>query len=99
MVEAMNQSVDFLRVLFALGFVLGLLYLLNVLVRRYGERFGLPSMPRTAGKDRRLQIIEILPVDPKNKLILIRHDDHEHLLLVGTQNSLTVSERPLKEIA
>ena len=37
------------------------------------------------GRDNaRLQVVEMLYVDPKRKLVLIKRDDKEHLLLLGS---------------
>ncbi|WP_062011388.1 flagellar biosynthetic protein FliO [Aureimonas sp. AU4] len=38
----------------------------------------------------RLAILDVSPVDPKRKLVLVRRDDTEHLLLIGGQNDLVV---------
>ena len=35
------------------------------------------------GRDRRLGIVETAPVDARRKLILIRRDDVEHLIMTG----------------
>lgn len=78
----MTSSTEFLRVIFALLFVLGLLYLLNVLVRKYGTRIGLRGM-MTTGKSRRLDLVEIMPLDARYKVALIQRDDVQHLILLG----------------
>lgn len=38
----------------------------------------------------RLAILDVTAVDPKRKLVLVRRDDTEHLLLIGGQNDLVV---------
>lgn len=35
------------------------------------------------GRDRRLSVVETAPVDGRRKLILIRRDDVEHLIMTG----------------
>ncbi len=80
---------DYLRFVLALLFVLGLIGLLAYL----GRRFNL--MPRvTTGSrgPRRLGIVEILSVDAKRRLILVRRDDVEHLVMLGAAGE-TVIER------
>ncbi|MEF2072293.1 flagellar biosynthetic protein FliO [Consotaella aegiceratis] len=42
------------------------------------------------GKQPRLGIVDAVNIDPKRKLVLIRRDDVEHLLLVGGQNDMLV---------
>ncbi len=71
------DSLDYLRFLAALAFVLGLIALLAWLARRY--RLGGVA----ANAARRLAVVEVLPVDPRRKLVLIRCDDREFLLLLG----------------
>lgn len=71
------DTIDYLRFLAALAFVLGLIGLLVWLARRY--RLG--GTP--AGAARRLRLIEALPIDPRRKLVLVRLDDREFLLLLG----------------
>lgn len=38
----------------------------------------------------RLAVLDMAPVDPKRKLVLVRRDDVEHLILIGGQNDLVV---------
>jgi flagellar protein FliO/FliZ len=87
----MNTGTDFLRVLIALLVVLGLLALLNYLVRRYGHALGLPTIPQVKGA-RRLQIVEMLPLDPRNKIVLVRRDNTEHLLVIGATNTQVIEQ-------
>ncbi len=54
-------------------------------VRKYG---GMSFAPQRA--DRRLGIVETLPLDPKHRLILVRRDGVEHLLLLGAQDDVLV---------
>lgn len=66
------------QAVFALAFVLCLIWLAALGLKRYGERGGL--FPRAA---RRLQLVETLPLDTKRRLVLVRRDDREHMLLIG----------------
>jgi flagellar protein FliO/FliZ len=70
----------YIRFVLALVFVLALIGTIGWAVRRYGA-FG--AQPRTRGRFRRLRIVEVAPVDAKRKLVLVRRDDTEHLLLLG----------------
>lgn len=87
----MNSSVDLLRAVFALAFVLGLIWLLGYAIRRYGARWGLAA-PLTSKADRRLKIIETLPVDARNRLVLIQRDQTQHLLLVNADSSQVIEQ-------
>ena len=41
------------------------------------------SAARPPGAARRLAVVEVLPLDPRRKLVLVRCDQREHLLLLG----------------
>lgn len=76
-----------LRFFLALLFVLALIGLFAWAARRFGltGRLG-PAL----GKTRRLQILEVQPLDPKTRLVLLKRDDTEHLVLVGPAGGLVV---------
>jgi flagellar protein FliO/FliZ len=77
--------IDYGRFLAALLFVLGLIALVAWLARRF--RLGPGGAP---GAARRLTVLETLPLDARRKLVLVRRDDTEHLLLLGTEGSRLV---------
>ena len=65
----------------ALALTLGLIGLAAVLARRYG-----PGALFRAAKpklERRLAVVETLVLDPARRLVLVRFDDQERLLLLG----------------
>lgn len=76
-----------LRFFLALLFVLALIGLFAWAARRFGltGRLG-PAV----GKARRLKVLEVQPLDPKTRLVLLQRDDTEHLLLIGPGGSLVV---------
>jgi len=78
---------DYIKFVFAFIFVMALIALTTVAARRFG--FGLPSNPRNS-KQRRLGILESLNVDGKRRMVLIRRDNIEHLLLLGPTTELLV---------
>ena len=77
---------SYLRFVASLLLVLGLIVACLWAIRR----FGLSGSILGAGQRRRLRIIETLPVDAKNRLVLVRLDDREHLLLIGASSSAIV---------
>ena len=79
----------YFRFVAALVFVLGIIGLFALLARRF-----IPGARNTnrRGSKRRLSIVEVLPVDTKRRLVLLKRDDTEHLILLG-QNGDTVVER------
>lgn len=79
-----------LQTLIALIFVLCLIGLCSLLARRF--------MPMLAAGtpigQRRLKIVESLPLDARRRAVLLRCDGREHLLVVG-EAGVTVVERNL----
>ncbi len=72
---------DLARGLAALALTLGLIGLAAVIARRYGPTalFRL-QQPKAV---RRLRVVESLVLDPARRLVLVRFDDQERLLLLG----------------
>ncbi|MBR9973171.1 flagellar biosynthetic protein FliO [Magnetospirillum sulfuroxidans] len=65
-----------------LGMIVGVLWLLR--------RFGVPGMvPRQPG-NRRLGVIETIAVDSRRRLVLVRRDGREHLLLLGAAGDVVI---------
>ena len=80
---------DYFRFLFALIFVIALIALLALIAMRAG--FGYPAALNKTSNTRRLEIIETTSIDGRRRLVLVRRDNVEHLLIIG-QNSETVIE-------
>jgi flagellar biogenesis protein FliO len=81
------ESIDFTQVALAFG---GLLLLLALFY--YGAR-ALSGSTARAGKWRsgqRIGVIDSMPVDGTRRLVLVRRDDTEHLLLLGTHGDLVI---------
>ncbi len=76
----------------ALIFVLGLIGAIAVLARKLG--LGVPS-PTLRTKNKRVTVVEVTVVDSKRRLVLVRRDDQEHLILLGA-NSEQVVESNIK---
>ena len=84
---------DYLRFVLALVAVLGLIALFAWIVRR----FRLGGLAGSAMKSGRLEIVETLPIDGRQRIVLIRRDEKEHLLLIGQDRSMLIEnsiERP-----
>jgi flagellar protein FliO/FliZ len=71
---------SYLRYVLALAVVLGLIWLIAWAVRRFGL---VPGGALAGGKGRRLGVVEAMPLDGKRRLVLVRRDDREHLLLLS----------------
>ena len=74
-----------LRFVLALVVVLGLIAALAWILRRYGAG----RVTLGAGKGR-LGVVEAAHIDAKRRLVLIRRDDTEHLLLLGPTTETVV---------
>ena len=87
---------DYVKFVFAFIFVLALIALAAIAARHFG--FGLPRNPRNSAQ-RRLGILESLNIDGKRRMVLIRRDETEHLLLLGATTELVIEESitPSKE--
>ncbi len=82
----MEFSVYF-RFLLALVFVLGLIGLIAWAARRFGL---LRGTVRPRNGQRRLEVIETAAIDSKRRLMLVRRDGTEHLLLLGINGDLVI---------
>ncbi len=83
----------YIQFVLALIFVLSLIGLAAWLIKRFGVAGRL--MART-GRHSRLGIVEMAVVDAKRRLVLVRRDHREHLLLLGA-NSEIVVERNIED--
>lgn len=82
---------DWLRALMALIATLALLG-----VFAYGaRRLGMLQPGQTS--ERRLKLVESLMLDPRRRLVIVRWDGREHLLLLGPGGDRIVGEGAAKE--
>jgi flagellar protein FliO/FliZ len=77
---------SYLRLVVALAIVLGMIGGAAWIVRRFGWGHRLVAR---AG-ERRLQVLEALPLDNKRRLVLLRRDGIEHLVLLGVSSDLLI---------
>lgn len=92
------DTIDPARFIFASFFILGLLGLFAVFLKYYGKKisgqnFLSPSIfSGFAGekKSGRLAIIETIYIDNKSKIVLLKKDDTEHLLLLSDGKPLLI---------
>ena len=91
----MDDPTQILRFGAALVFVLALLGALAFAARALGF---LTNIQRKPG-DRRLSIAESLLIDARRRLILIRRDDREYLVLLSPHGEVVLDDRiPVKDI-
>ena len=77
---------DLARAVFGLAFTLGLIGLVAWATRRYAPQL-LARLNAERGA-RRLQVVETLVLDPARRLVLVRVDDEERLILLGEGREL-----------
>ncbi len=82
------EFTDYLRFVAALAFVVGLIGLLAIAAKRFGMA---PRIVKDPGRKGRLAIVDMAPLDGRRRLVLVRRDDVEHLVILGA-NSETVVE-------
>jgi flagellar protein FliO/FliZ len=84
----MNDFSTLLQAIIGLVFVLCLIGLCAVAARRYA-----PLLTRALqNKNRRLQLLEVLPLDPRHRAILLRCDEQDHLIIVGEGGTTLITQ-------
>ena len=83
------DTYSYARFVLALLFVLGLIGLLAAAAKRWG--LGLPQAQGRTGKNKRIGLVEVAALDSKRRLVLVKRDDVEHLIILG-HNGETVVE-------
>lgn len=71
------EFADMGQTLAAFALVVGLIGLLGLAMRKFGN----PAMRIRGREEARLAIVESLPIDARSRLLLIRRDDVEHLVV------------------
>lgn len=77
------------RAIVALVLVLALIALTVWLMRRFGDG-GLVSSAGGRGRQQRLAVLDSATVDARRRLVLIRRDNVEHLILIGGPTDVVV---------
>lgn len=76
----------YFRFSLALVFVIALFFVVALVLRR----FGLGGVAATPRRHRRVSVVEVAPLDAKRRLVLVRRDEVEHLLLLSTSGDQVV---------
>lgn len=82
----MDSGANLLQVLAAFAFVVALIFACGAAFKR----FGLPLMAAKAPNGARLAVVETRMLDARRKLVLVRRDEVEHLLLIGQETQIVV---------
>lgn len=79
---------QFVKLVLALAIVVGLMGGLAFLLKK----LGIATEARLkSGNENRLKIIESIPLDARRRLVILRRDDQDHVVILGP-NSETVLE-------
>ena len=85
----MEHEASFLSALLGLIFVLGIIFLLAYLFKRFGQNL-IAGIPHTAKKPE-INILDIRVIDPKNRLVLFHCRNKDYLVLTGETNCVVDS--------
>ena len=89
--------VELLRMIVALVFVLSLIFGILVVIKKYGKNWGW-NFNNFTGSTRRLEIKESLPVGPKQRVLIIRRDDIEHVIAIDSDR-ISILERDIQHLS
>jgi flagellar protein FliO/FliZ len=84
---------QYIRFVVALLFVIALIVTVAWLMRR----IGLGGVATGAARHRRLSVVEVMALDAKRRLVLIRKDDREHLILLSNAGDQVVESAPAQD--
>ena len=81
------EYIEIGRFLLSFLFVIFLILLVAWLAKRFGleKRFS-----QKASSEARMEVLDRLMIDPRHRLVLIRRDKKEHLILLGANQDLLI---------
>ena len=85
----MEHEASFLSALLGLIFVLGIIFFISYLFKRFGAH--LITGIKSAGKKSEIDLLDFRVVDPKNRLVLVHCRDKDYLILTGETNCVVDS--------
>lgn len=89
--EELSLGSAVMQSLLALAFVIALLVAFAYAIKKFGL-IARVTVDQEGEQKKRLNIVEILPVDAKRRLVLIRRDDKEHLIMLGAERDLLIEQ-------
>ncbi len=95
MQETDPETISWIRFLFASVTVVGLMAALAWGLKYFSMR-GWIKTPKQGGK---LQLLSSLPLDARRRLVLVKHEETEHLLLLGPAGDLLISSKPSSHVS
>lgn len=88
--------IDFSRYFAALLVVLGLLGGVAVILRKGWLPTGLTNFQGLERRERRLGVKESLILDPRRRIVIVKSDDREYVLLLGPERETVLETRAAK---
>ena len=85
------------RLLVAIAGVGIALACLVAVLRFIRNRGPLPFLRASRGRENRLQVLDSIPVDTRRRLVLVRRDNVEHLIMIGGPTDVVVESRIVAE--
>jgi flagellar protein FliO/FliZ len=82
-----DEIFTYFKVILALGFVVGLIFTSAALVKKTGLD---KRITGNKGTTPRLSVVETLYLDPKHRMVIVKCDEKEHLLMLGVNTDLVV---------
>lgn len=82
----------YVKALIAFVFVIGLLLLFAAGLRLWGQKFGLIAAVN-AKDGKKIQLLESTMVDTRHRILRVRVDDREHVILVGGATPVVVESK------
>ena len=84
------EEVEYIKVILGFIFVVTLIVLIAFIINYFGlNEFKFANKSK---KERRLEVIETLILDTKRRLLLIKRDNTEHLLLMGKDSEQIIEK-------
>ena len=81
------EALDYIKFVSALALVLGLMGGLAIVVKKVG----LGNVGLMPADKRRLKVVEVLPLDARRRLLLIRRDNNtDHLVILGASGETVI---------
>ena len=93
-----TEGSSLLHVVLAFAVVFGLLGLFSYGLRYVTTRgIKLPGLSGVGARSRRLEMVESLAIDVRRRLVIVRCDGKEHLLLLGINQDIVVAQNVTPE--
>lgn len=80
---------EYMRFVLALAFVIGMIWVLMVIMKRTGMDKRLRGV---TGQHGRLSVVDVLYLDPRRKLTIVRADGREYLILIAGERATLIDK-------